>query len=293
MSNLSKVVCLLRKLTIPRNITALQDITLEGRDCLLLWEQMNKQLSQAELDELKVDSPNAILPQVIVKSDVLRWESSLKTTLQQTMRIRDGAVFNKIRAGVADMSEQNVSRTETGGSQLRKSHVQDLFTLACDLHFQDALPALVFNYDRAECERAAAEVLDRLESAETDWKENSSDWTRKLADFEQWKIAKAKAPKNRLAKSAGQKGTDGDKASKLDMAKELGTTETSKWETFDPEAPQPLYSFADHSKLLRSEFEDVLRGLERGGKVEESLLRALGRGIGVHHAGMNRRYRQA
>ncbi|KAH7173100.1 hypothetical protein DER46DRAFT_644793 [Fusarium sp. MPI-SDFR-AT-0072] len=208
-----------------RNIAALDDVTLEARDCLTLWNNMKNTFlkdllgNQSELDPLKV------LPEVI-----------------------------------------------------EKSHIVELFTLACELHSQDALPALVFNYDRSECEMAVRSIFSKLNDAERAFKGSDTTWKKKLRDFEQWQRQKGNNREIRFFKrsESGER-----KPSKIDIAREEGSVETSPWESFDPEAPLDHFSFADTKTMQQKDLDDL-----------PWLIDALRRGLGVHHAGMNLQYRR-
>ncbi|KAG8349264.1 hypothetical protein FVEN_g12521 [Fusarium venenatum] len=83
----------------------------------------------------------------------------------------------------------------------------------------------------------------------------------------------------------------GDNISKLDLVREESGEEISRWESFEPEAPLDQFSFADMTKMQQRDFDDLVYSMGRD-KVESWLIDALRRGLGVHHAGMNRRYRQ-
>ncbi|KAG6978564.1 putative helicase [Fusarium oxysporum f. sp. conglutinans] len=68
-----------------RNIAALDDVNLEARDCLTLWNNMQKTFpkdllrNQSELDPVKV------LPEVIEKTHIVEWEKQLKKKLKEAM----------------------------------------------------------------------------------------------------------------------------------------------------------------------------------------------------------------
>ncbi|KAG5301696.1 DEAD/DEAH box helicase [Histoplasma ohiense] len=64
--------------------------------------------------------------------------------------------------------------------------------------------------------------------------------------------------------------------------------EFSVFESFDPEAPLDGFHLADVKKVTPSEFEVHAQELRRH-FVPERLIAALRRGIGVHHAGVNRK----
>ena len=65
----------------------------------------------------------------------------------------------------------------------------------------------------------------------------------------------------------------------------------NKWEHFNPGAPVTGFHFANVRALLSSELKVIERELVDR-EQPAWLFEALERGIGVHHAGMNRRYRQ-
>ncbi|EWZ77471.1 hypothetical protein FOWG_17111 [Fusarium oxysporum f. sp. lycopersici MN25] len=62
-------------------------------------------------------------------------------------------------------------------------NIDRLFTLAYELHEQNALPALVFNYDRSQCETAARSIVSELIDTEAAFKESDRIWKKKLRGF--------------------------------------------------------------------------------------------------------------
>jgi hypothetical protein len=78
---------------------------------------------------------------------------------------------------------------------------------------------------------------------------------------------------------------------KSDLNREEASREPSPWETFDPDAPLTEFSFADWTKISDRELEEMISSLG-GWTVKTDFILALRRGLGVHHAGMNRQYRQ-
>lgn len=268
------------------NRGALADVSFEARDCFTLWKQMKETLSKDDLRELGVQDPSDALPEIIAKSDVIKWELNLKAALRKAMDTRSLA-FKKLR-------QRLDSRKEHSDKEKAEvlEHKEQLFPLVCDLHAQDALPALAFNYDRAQCEEAAQSVLGGLEKAESTWKETKSEWAQKLKDFDAWQKGLSKKPLEvKLPARSKDKKGDQNKVSKLEITKAETSVEYSQWESFDPDAPLDQFSFADHSKLQRSEFDELVMAL-RWENLPPWLTKALLRGIGVHHSGMNRRYRQ-
>ncbi|KAI1820932.1 hypothetical protein F4861DRAFT_32189 [Xylaria intraflava] len=269
----------------------LEDLTLEPRDALTLWESMNRlQNKSFPLDD-SLD-PSRVFSTMPKKSDVLAWTNKLKdiliTWLQDTSSPFDqvcdmldpgrrGSRQTNYEGGVVEDKPLNtLDRKDTDTDRL------SIFALVCGLHKEDGLPAILFNYDRVECERALAVVLKQLESAEQTWKESSTEWQTKMKEYNLWKESKNK-------RKAPKKPTG--KMTKEERMLEEANEELSPWESFNPTKPLPNFSFADDSRLLQSELEEFIQSLE-GEHIQAHLFLALRRGIAVHHAGMNRRYRQ-
>lgn len=264
-----------------RNRGSLGDVSFEARDCFTLWNELRTVLPEDKLKKLGIQDPSKALPEVVAKSDVIAWEKDLKQALQRGMD-----------SGVLDLQKLRKRFDSSKPGEVLQRHTETLFSLACDLHSQDALPALVFNYDRTECEEAAQAVLRELSSRETEWKRTDPGWKDTMREFEQWQKEKPKKELEvKVPKRTKDDKGDSNKVSGLEVTKAAASVEASQWESFDPEAPLEQYSFADHSKLLPSEFEEMTRKLQWE-KLNPWLVDALNRGIGVHHAGMNRRYRQ-
>jgi hypothetical protein len=73
------------------------------------------------------------------------------------------------------------------------------------------------------------------------------------------------------------------------MMMDKADREQSSIEFFNPLDPSPEFSFADNRRCTEAEFEQEIQGLD----ATSPLVMAFKRGIGVHHAGLNRKYRQA
>lgn len=251
---------------------------------------MKELLSKDEMTELGVPDPYRTLPEVITKSDVIQWETKIKESLWKLIDTNLSA-FNELHRRL----QQQKGSKEIDAQQPEiapKRHVETLLDLASDLHRSGGLPALVFNYDRIECEVGGQTLLAELIQAEDEWKDKSPEWTRKLNDFEEWKKSQLKKPTKpeRAAPSKGKRD-DSEKTSKLETMISEANNEHNRWESFDPTAPLEQFSFADHSKLQRSEFEELVVSL-KWEDLPPWMTSGLLRGIGVHHSGLNRRYRQ-
>ncbi|XP_044717417.1 putative dead deah box helicase protein [Hirsutella rhossiliensis] len=261
-----------------RNRGTLEDITLEPRDCLALWRCMSKhQTTSYPMDEAL--SPLRVFPAIAKKPDVVRWEEGLKRILEAWMQ-DPRSPFSAVRSELGSAFLEPDSPSPDGASvdsssfgvnfEVKKNILDSTaLPLLTDLHRRGALPAILFNYDR-----------DHFQNG------------RKLAEYEKWKKANSQANRGKDKTNSAAKGRSRDEPelSKIDLIRE-SSTEASRWESFDPEAPLDLFSFANRTSLLDSELATLV-GRLRDANLDPGIISALRRGIAVHHAGMNRGYRQ-
>ena len=238
--------------------------------------------NQSELDPLKV------LPEVIEKTHIVEWEKQLKKKLKEAME-QPKSPFSVLQESI-DPSVQADSAAKIQHCTHSDSvdHIGRLFTLVCELHEQNALPALVFNYDRSQCEIAVRSILSKLIAAEAAFKGSDTTWKKKLRDFEQRQRQKGNNRESRVFKSSdsGERNL-----SKLEIARQEGSVEISPWESFDPKAPLDHFSFADSKMMQQRDLDNLVLRLNPK-KVQPWLIDALRRRLGVHHAGMNLQYRR-
>ncbi|EME81421.1 uncharacterized protein MYCFIDRAFT_189548 [Pseudocercospora fijiensis CIRAD86] len=274
-----------------------EDLALEPRDCFTLWKAM----TEVQTKEHPVPSdlnPSKVLPEIIKKVDILAWEKDLKAILRAWLMDKtspyDQLLQKLERSFRADKREELYRTSEDKQKAILKveSVKTSTLPLLCRLHEQDALPAILFNYDRLQCEDICRSVVEQLQRAELKQVKSGKSWERTLERFEEYKKLKAKN-NARTAKATSKKtklqGDDDDKSSKMDESREGDFS--SKWEGFNPDGPADGYHFADYTKVLMSELDIFLRQLRKR-EIAEWLIDALARGVGVHHAGMNRKYRQ-
>ena len=286
---------------VDRSRETLADTSLEPSDCLSLWNCMAKHQN----DQYRVSkslSPEESLPNPVTKSDIVLWESALKDTLSEW--ISDSkSPFQVVQNDLRGTRWLEILSTHSGEDHWPSLKAiagpdvstKSVFSLVVDLRSSGALPAILFNYDRVNCEQTVRNLLDILEMAEAKFKENDPTWKAKIAVFEKWqstveasKRKAAKAPKTG-SRQQGQEVAEG--ATKTDMQRDEANRETSKWASFDPEAPLPEFSFADTTKMTQAEFQERVDSINKD-SVPPEFIKALRRGLGVHHAGMNRGYRQ-
>ena len=125
--------------------------------------------------------------------------------------------------------------------------------------------------------------MDDLEKAEARWRESSPEWNRKIQQWEQWKSQVVAREKQ--AEKLRKQNKDGSDSHAVDDV-------DAPWESsFDPKDPSPQFSFLGKrcSKAILNEAIGDIRWTS----TPKWVLSALRRGIGIHHAGMNKHYRTA
>ena len=280
------------------------DLGLEPRDCLELYNAMQKHKTE-DYPVPKELNPETALPEVSRKMDILEWEKKLKNLLREWMDDYDSpydAVLKELEQPFRYDERDAVQTTKPSSDDVavKETTITDpddvvatTLPMLCRLQEQDALPAILFNYDRHMCEKICQALLEQMQKAETEQRKTGPKWEKTLERWEQWKKAQEKVAA-KMAKTSKKvnKGQDGDeKGSKLDQQRDAGEEEVSPWVNFSPDAPVEGFHFADHTKLQMSELEIYIKQLGYRG-VPQWLIDSITRGIGVHHAGMNRKYRQ-
>lgn len=288
------------------------DLALEPGDSLRLYQAMKKVATveypvPAALDYRKVFG---VTGNVIKKADTIIWETSIKTVLKKWMAEADKSPFMQVvellktnthpedaidvnDAAQAVKEEKILDETNFAkeayehGDVVTLTHLrQKTLPLLSSLHAANALPALMFSYSRSLCEYICLQVVSQLKEAEDNFRENDPRWKAKIKEWELY-LERKKKMGNKMRKA---KPDDG--GSKLDMARDAGEVESSVLDSFNPEDPLPEFSFGDFKRYSKTEWESDLRDLEKW-DVPEELVEAFKRGVGVHHSGLNRKYRQA
>ena len=267
------------------------DLSLEARDCHLLHCAMQKcKRSTYELPrELQ---PGTFFKGVIKKAHVLRWGDLLKLHLLKWMADPESPFVDVMQE--LEISTSVPSRDEEGTESV-DGVLRTIMVMLCKLRSAGALPAILFNYNRTFCEKIAKRVFGQLKRAEESFKEKDTAWIKKVKAYKAWKVKRAietaKIATELNKQSKKSKKDDANAYDRQDRDQILASADNS-FQGFDPEAPLPQYSFADLRKQDKDALEKVFSTLRWQG-VDETLVLAFQRGIGVHHAGMNRKYRQA
>ncbi|KAL8947762.1 MAG: hypothetical protein Q9222_005994, partial [Ikaeria aurantiellina] len=279
-----------------------QDLSLEARDCLLLWRSMCKHQTKAfpVSDELNPDR----LPQVIRKAHIIEWENQLKMVLR-TWMVQDSSPFDQVVEDLgktmneAKGAERYTSWPEAASVNTKARSIdpdnlyQTTLPLLCKLQERDALPAILFNYDRHKCEGICMTLLFQLKEAEASWKESSPVWAKKIKAYEQYLKDKSKHnPKKVAATKKKGKANNEEETTKADRLQDAASEEADVFANFNPDAAVNGFHFANVAKAEAAELAAIHKELKRR-ELAPWLMKSLTRGIGVHHAGMNRKYRQA
>lgn len=273
------------------------DLALEPRDCLSLWKAMCKCQTDAYKVPASLD-PAKALPTCIRKLDIFAWEKALKKVLVQWMN-DSKSPFDRV---VAELSPapRNVpeiintpsdTSSAAGGDNIDPNSLETTtLPLLYQLNSRRALPAIIFNYDRSACESIAFAVLQQLVDAEAKWKEGPQ-WKKLMVGYEKYKELKDKKSRKPAKPVKKSKDEDDEGGSKMDRMRDEASDGSSIYDLFDPEAPQADFSFSNPKRLQKAELDGFIKAL-RWKDINEKLIELLQRGVGVHHAGMNRKYRQ-
>lgn len=283
------------------------DLSLEAKDTLSLFyalRAVESNIIQEDLQHLDPISYFRAAQGLLRQADILNYESELKQLLAKLITSSDPrdkispltSVIRTLRDPViAHMSFQELLATPS-----RMNFKGNLIILLADLHVKKELvskllasnltltesaplqPAILFNFDRSDCERMAQTLVETLELAESNWRRESPEWKQKIKRWEAWKH-QAKDRERTAKRQMKQKKPDGE--DHLDIP-------APSWESsFDPSDPSQAFSFVSiHTSYSKAEFARDIQRISFA-NIPEWAISALKRGIGVHHSGMNKQYR--
>ncbi|GBE83891.1 Uncharacterized helicase [Sparassis crispa] len=270
-----------------RNSDLPSDFSLEAADCLTLYQAYHKcrgriPFEPGALDPSQFFSGSA--PALLKQKDILRYEVELKTGLSKLISSSDpqdaSSALNDVIGCLVDPALQSVDNQYIPS---RTAFYDNLIHLVSDLHSSGDLPAIFFQFDRKACEIMGQLLLDNLEAAEDDWRARSPEWARKIQQWETWKLQAYARERQAERLKKQKKGTEEHEVDHEVMA---------SWESsFDPADPSPQFSFAGISKFEKTTLDEEIESLSRWTSVKPWFFKALRRGIGIHHSGMNKQYR--
>ncbi|THU98274.1 P-loop containing nucleoside triphosphate hydrolase protein [Dendrothele bispora CBS 962.96] len=255
------------------------DLALEARDTLTLFNALKK-IFKGNLEHLDPVTFFSSTGKLLTQKEVLRYESSLRETVStlaaSSDRLDSESLLRRIIKELQDVELSKASIKDLNTVPTPRLFLQNLIYLLADLNAAGELPAILFSFDRSGCEIMAKHLTKTLIEAEKKWRSESSEWNRKMEEWEKWEEGK-KHRERAAAKLAKQR-------------KNEPPSEDPTWHSsFDPRDPSDQFSFANHHAYSKQELNEDIQELTSF--APPWALAALKRGIAVHHAGMNKRYR--
>ncbi|KAN0130735.1 hypothetical protein V8E53_011410 [Lactarius tabidus] len=260
------------------------DLSLEALDLLRLHETLK---SQSDAYVERIDPTTFFSRNTFIRQrDVLHYETEIKNILARLVDAPDAlspsSPLQRVVQHIQDPVIAQTSKSRLNAPPSRPGFLSGLIHLLSDLEATDSLPALLFNFDRNDCLSMAKHILETLESAEEAWRAESPEWNRKVSQWQAWQARQK--DKQRLAqKAAARKKKQDDDGDGPQQSEDLS------WESyFDPQDPSPQFSFAGTSTYQKDE---LLADIAELRWTPEFVIRALWRGVAIHHSGMNKSYR--
>jgi superfamily II RNA helicase len=156
----------------------------------------------------------------------------------------------------------------------------------CGLHRQDRLPAVVFNFDRAACEKMAFGMGEYLQRAEDAMREEHAKTLKKAADKTQQKEKLAKRNRDKVL-------SDKKEEEMLQEMAEMGEESLADITSMDELTFRAQFSFVQEGRGSAHDFERITESARKVMGEGHPLIQILRRGIGVHHSGLQNKYRMA
>jgi hypothetical protein len=232
--------------------------------------------------------------QFIIKPDAVQYEVDVKAELTSWMRSGLGehvvavlkALGNSMVADSADGDDDEDDDEEGAKAGGTSAWMDRLFHLMCVLHRQDRLPAVVFNFDRNVCEKIAMHFNALLQGAE--------DAAREEHGKELNKSQKVADAKEKMQKRARDKVVSEKK--EIEMLDEMADMqESAAFDTsiLDEATFKAQFSFVQEGRGSQQDFERITESARKVMGEGHPLIQILRHGIGVHHNGLQNKYKMA
>ena len=278
------------------------NLKFEPRDSLALFEAMQTVLERAKAGEaikacaerLETLTPSKFFTkqfQFISKPESIAFEKAVKDELMEWLHQGMGAytvkvlkaLGNKLVANDVDESDDHGDTVALGRGP--NSLTRRLFKLCGMLHRQDRLPAVIFNFDRATCEKLAFGFNDILSKAEAVQREEH----RKDLKLS----AKQQDQKAKMEKRARDKVLSEKKEEELlqELA-EMGG-DTIDVTSLDEATFKAQFTFVQEGRSSAQDFDRITESARKQMGENHPMIQILRRGIGVHHSGLQNKYRMA
>ncbi|EIW78173.1 P-loop containing nucleoside triphosphate hydrolase protein [Coniophora puteana RWD-64-598 SS2] len=265
------------------------DLALEARDTLTLYRALQgcSDVSKETLEQLRPEvffAGKAFLQQ----KDVICYEQSLKDVVVSLVSMSDPRdAVSPLQAVIKHLDDDQLAamdRKLLNKQPKSEALIENLPYFVADLHAQNDLPAVFFNFERGGCVNLAKRLVKFLADKELKFREVDPGWIKKMAEWEAWR--------------AGAK--DRERAAARNKTKRVAVEDVSEasdgfaddWKKkFNPSDPLRQFSLAGHSSYSMDDLRDDIKELTRRNSVPQWAIACLLRGVAVHHAGMNKHYR--
>ncbi|KAI5187170.1 ATP-dependent RNA helicase DDX60 [Nematocida homosporus] len=157
--------------------------------------------------------------------------------------------------------------------------LDNILDLVVELEAKNMLPCIIFNLERVVCNALAIRLVEELDKHE------------KIADpiltkndlRENEKILKEMKRARDAAIATGKDSWIGESM----IAEEMSSRNV------DPNAKDPRFCFTDPSTVSSGAYvlDEYAKSLKKAGKIDSRFIHALYRGIGIHHTGTPKKYR--
>ncbi|KAJ7917141.1 hypothetical protein B0H13DRAFT_2231514 [Mycena leptocephala] len=204
------------------------DLALEASDTLTLYQALAGHAPGCEALDPEVFFHSEHGPNLLVQKDIIRYERALKRQLILLMEARAGNDGDAASNIIRDLQDPKVrSLQDANKPPSRESYRKNLIFLLSDLHVKGELPAILFSFDRTDCDILVQELLSTLTAAE--WKEKIRQWTSGQS----------------VRKSASERSQSRKQRKQGDEDAPESRGEQHSWESnFNPDEPSPQFSFA-------------------------------------------------
>jgi ATP-dependent RNA helicase DDX60 len=272
------------------------DVALSPRDCLELYMAMEKAVLQLHdhAESLSGEDEKAFVglnPDkyfsdllVISQRRCRQYENELKALFTIWIRGHKRAL---VETTLAHLSKVPLSRYREMADSFASSN-EDIYSkkfitkvipeTLLMLKKKNMLPAICFNFERKYCEDLAITVGKFLEDKEKDWRQ-SPEYLDQVRRY------------NKSLEMAKQNEKQQAKQKRQNVEQQMADAEMMDQGVNPADMMHPDCSFTTIGEVMsRSELDDDKASI--GDSVHPILVRALRRGVGVHHAGLHKRYLQ-
>lgn len=265
------------------------DVSFEPRDSLDLYDAMMCEADDAQKESLlalnpdtfpefqgvrRITRPMSRIYEQKIKQELISWAQS-----GSLLEAKVDAVISRLAANYRETMRETERALQKINLKMEShqylyAHIVDvIFTLAS----QDRLPVIIFNYDAEICEKLLELLVERLEKEEFR-KSQTADSVRERRQLN--KAREQQARKQKLMRD-----------SKLKEKTAIEMVQRAHDDAFVPEEEEVDrdFSFCAPEVEISKEALDIIKAYPP----KFPWVRALKRGIGIHHAGLPTKYRQA